>query len=74
MIERLLGQPEVPAAAVAHLHDDERPRRARVNRDEIQLVPPDAEVAGKDGPACGLEAGADKAFGRVADPLRVASS
>ena len=46
-------------------------RRSGIHGDEVQLVPPDAEVAGEDDPARRLEAVADEPLGLVADPLRL---
>src|SRR5206468_8137272 len=49
----------------AHFDDDERARRTRVDRHEIELVTPDMDVPGQDGPT-GLEQSAEhQRFGGV---------
>ena len=69
-VERLLREPEVPAAAPAHLHDHQLGRRPGVHRHDVQLVPAQAQVPGEDRPARGLEPDGDQPLAGVPDPLR----
>jgi hypothetical protein len=50
MVHGLLGQAERPAGPPADLHDDERARRARVDRHEVKLVATDMDVPGQHDP------------------------
>ena len=69
MVERLLGQSEFPRPAPAYLNDDEFGGRSRVDRDEVQLRPPDVNVPAEDQPARRAQAGRDQLLGRIAGPL-----
>jgi hypothetical protein len=68
-VDALLGEAEVPAAPPADLDDDELDRRAGIEGDEIELVPPDPDPAAEDPPAGGREAGGDDRLGGVAEAL-----
>ncbi len=58
-----------PRPAAPHLDNDELPRRARVDRHEIELVATDMDVPGKDRPAGGSEPVRHERLGSVADEL-----
>src|SRR4051812_42627028 len=55
VVERLLRETEVTTPASPHLDDDEPRRRAGIDRDEVELVTTEADVAAKDDPAGGRE-------------------
>lgn len=58
-----------PRPPAPHLDNDELPRRARVDRHEIELVATDMDVPGKDRPAGGSEPVRHERLGCVADEL-----
>jgi hypothetical protein len=58
-----------PRPAAPHLDNDELPRRARVDRHEIELVATDMDVPGKDRPAGGSEPVRHERLGCVAKEL-----
>ena len=69
MVDRLLRQAEVPVPTKSHLEDHEIGRRTRVDGDDVQLGPPDADLATENRPAgCG-EPGGHQQFRRVAAAL-----
>ncbi len=47
MVERLLGEAVVRPPPPSHLHDDRSTRRPGVDRDEVELRPPDVDVAAR---------------------------
>ena len=63
MVQRLLREPEVPAASPPHLHHHQCRRRPRIHRHQIDLVPSDAELPRKDAPA-----GRDQSYLRRRSP------
>ena len=69
MVDRLLGQPEVPAGPPADLDDDQGRGRTRVDRDEVELVATDVDVPGQDGPAGVRESRSDERLGGIAGLL-----
>ena len=69
MVDRLLGQAEVPVPAESDLDEHENRRRTRVDRDDVQLGAPDPDLATENRPAgCG-ELGGDEQLGRIAPTL-----
>ena len=65
VVDGLLGQPELAAGAPADLDDDERRRRTRVDRHEVELVATDMDVPGQDGPASLREPVGDERLGGI---------
>ncbi len=72
-VHRLLWEPECPAGAPANLDRDEHPRRAGINRDQVQFKPSDVDVAPQDRPAGGRQAVGDPLLGGVAEVLGIGS-
>jgi hypothetical protein len=70
MVDGLLGQAETSARAPAHLDDDERGGRTRVDRHEIEFVATDMDVPGEDGPARRAEMIGNERFGGITHQLR----
>jgi hypothetical protein len=65
VIHGLLAEAETARRPPTHFDDDERARRTRVDRHEIELVASDMDVPGQDGPT-GLEQSTeDQRFGGV---------
>jgi hypothetical protein len=69
MVERLLGEAEIPSAAPADFDDDQARWRTRVDRHEIELVATDMDVPGQDGPACFAQPSSDQILGGVTRQL-----
>ena len=70
-VDGLLREAERTRRAQPHLDDDEaRPRRARVDRDQIELVATDMDVPGQDRPAVPVQAFRHERLGVVAGALR----
>src|SRR6476469_4725302 len=65
VIDALLCQTETARRPPAHFDDDERARRTRVDRHEIELMAPDMDVPGQDGPTGLDQPGEDQRFGGV---------
>jgi hypothetical protein len=70
VIDRLLADPEAARRPPTHFHDDERARRTRVDRHEIELVATDMDVPGQDGPTSLQQPDDDERFGGVTCLLR----
>lgn len=70
-IDGLLRQPERTAGAPANLDGHEHPGRARVDRDQVQLITPDVDVPPEDRPAAGRQAIGDQLFGGISGVLGV---
>ena len=68
VVHGLLGQPEVAPSAPAHLDDDERPRRAGIDGDDVQLVAADTDGPREDRPAGGDQAVDDDLLRGIARP------
>ena len=69
MVDRLLGEAEVPAGPPADLDDHQRRGRTGVDRDEVELVATDVDVPGQDGPTQVPETRSDECLGGIAGPL-----
>ena len=69
-VDGLLSQPERARPAGPDLDDHEARRRARVDRNQIELVATDMDVPGEDDPAFLGEPFRDEGLGVVAGPLR----
>jgi hypothetical protein len=69
VIDGLLGQAVSAAGAPTHLDDDQRGRRTRVDRHEIEFVATDMDVPGQDGPTQVPETRSDECLGGIAGPL-----
>jgi hypothetical protein len=67
VVEALLRQPEVPPAAPSHLDHDELRGRARVDRDDVELTTPHAQIPAERLPALCGEAFRDQLLGLVAE-------
>ena len=65
MVDGFLGQTEVSPCPPAHLDDDERGGRTRVDRHEIEFVATDMDVPGQDGPTSFREPRRDELFGGI---------
>ena len=65
VIDGLLGQAVSAAGAPTHLDDDQRGRRTRVDRHEIEFVATDMDVPGQDGPTSFHESRGDELFGGI---------
>ncbi len=70
VIQRLLRKPEVPATSTPDLDHDERSWRAGIQRQQINLVAPQPEVSGEDGPAGRDQPIRDELLSRITDLLR----
>src|SRR5256714_10796088 len=68
-VERLLSEAEVAPRSPTDLDRDQHRRRPRVDRDDVQLAPTHADVAGQHGPAGRRKVVCDGDFGRVAQHL-----
>lgn len=71
MVDRLLHEPERPRCSPADLHDHELHRWTRVDGDDVELAPSDADVPSEDGPAKVDEPGDDRRLGIIAARLGV---
>ena len=69
VVHRFLGQAEVPARPPAHFDDHEGARRPRVDRDQVELSPPDVDLPGEDRPPGVCQAPRDAILGGVSRPL-----
>lgn len=69
VIDGLLGQAKVPARPPPHLDDHEGAGWPRVDRDQVELRPPDVDLPGEDRPAGVREATGDRVLGGVSRPL-----
>ncbi len=70
VIDGLFGQAEVASRSPADLNEDERPRGARIDGDEVDLRPADPELACQDLPALGRKTLGNKGLCRIAELLR----
>ena len=70
VIDRLLGEAERATASPADLDDDERGRRARVDRHEIELVATDMDVPGENRPTGVDQPTGNERFRGIARDLR----
>jgi hypothetical protein len=66
VVDGLLPQPEGARGTPAHLDDHEDGGRAGVDRDEIELAPPDSHVPAQDRPAVTLQLSRDRRLGCIA--------
>jgi hypothetical protein len=73
MIDRLLGQAEVPPGPPADLDRDERPRWAGVDGHQVELVAADVDVPAQDRPTGRQQPVRDEVLGAVARTLRIRS-
>ena len=69
MVDRLLGQAEVPAGPPADLDDHQGRGWTGIDRDEVELVATDVDVPGQDGPAGVGESRSDERLGGIAGLL-----
>jgi len=69
-VDGLLGESERARPSGPDLDDHEAGRRARVDREDVQLVMADADIPGEDRPALLGQPFGDEGLGAVADPLR----
>lgn len=72
-VHGFLGQPEGSIGSPAHLDRDERPRRPRVQRNQVELEPPDMDIAAENRPAGGRQALAHSLLGGIAELLGLGS-
>ena len=70
VVERLFREAEIASAPPADLDHDERRRRTRVDRHEVELVATDMDVPGEDGPARLGQPRTDESLRGVARDLR----
>jgi hypothetical protein len=69
MVNGLFRQAEGSARSPADLDHDERGRRTRVDRHEVELVATDMDVPGQDGPTGFREARSDERLGGITRQL-----
>ena len=74
MIDGLLAEAETARRPPTHFDDDERARRTRVDRHEIELVASDMDVPGQDGPTGLEQSNEHQRFGGVTCLLGLRSS
>jgi hypothetical protein len=69
MVDSLLGQAKGATAPPAHLHDHERRRWTRIDRDDVEFIPSDVDIPRQDRPAVIREPIGGRDLGRVAEVL-----
>ena len=69
VVDRLLGETESARTPPADLDDDQRGRRTRVDRHEIELMAADMDVSGQDGPSGHDQPVLDERLGSVTRQL-----
>jgi len=67
--DRLFGEPEFAACAVAHFNDHEFTRRAGIDREDVELCAANAEVSGQDRPSEAGQPIGDERLRRVTGEL-----
>ena len=72
-VDRFLRQAEVAPRPPAHLDDDQRRRRTRVDHQEVDLVAAHPKMPPEHRPALPLEVGRNLRFGRITGVLGVGS-